>query len=115
MNVEAEGLRPISDPALWVGKDLDQDRSWYFALDEEELRDLQVMAEDVRSRIGEDANALLSLTRQDFRLGAFECTVDRIYDVLKDAFLIVALERCQIGTDSAPFTVMHMIAIETGC
>ena len=81
----------ISDPAFWVGDDLERDRSWFFTLGADETADLVAMARQVKRRLGADPNGLLDMTEQDFPLGASKATVARIYDVLKSGLGIALL------------------------
>lgn len=76
-------LAPVSDPALWVGADLETDRRWFHRLSDGEVASLVQMARRVRPGLGEDANALLGLGREAFDLGAFQGTLQGLYDTLK--------------------------------
>ena len=84
--------QPISDPAVWTGRDLETDRSWLYHLTADEINSLLTMAREARRRIGNDPNGLVELGRDDFDLGAFKPTMELLRHQLKDG-LGVALIR----------------------
>jgi hypothetical protein len=92
VRLPAELGKPVIDPAQWTHHELEQDKSWLYQLSTAEIESLQVMAQNVRAKIGNDPNGLLKLGKDDFNLGAFAPTLQRIRQQLKDG-LGVALIR----------------------
>ncbi len=81
---EARPGQPVVDPACWTAGEIAARDDWILILTEAEISHLEDMAGGIRSRIGEDPNGLLALTREDFDLGPFAATVDRAMDLLRD-------------------------------
>lgn len=76
--------QPVVDPAGWTSPDLDSDLSWMHHLTPAEIDALKSMAAAVRPRLGEDPDGLLSLGKDDFDLGAFAPTLQKVWHDLKD-------------------------------
>ncbi|MFN3735791.1 TauD/TfdA family dioxygenase [Hydrogenophaga sp.] len=84
--------KPVVDPAAWQGADLEQNQSWLYPLESNEIDALLAMAKSVRPLIGNDPNGLLKLGKDAFKLGVFEKRLEEIWQQLKDG-LGVALIR----------------------
>lgn len=61
----------VVDPAQWSGQDMAAREDWCYELNAAQCDALMAMAAGVRKHIGDDANALLTMPREDFDLG--EC------------------------------------------
>ena len=75
---------PVVDSAVWVGAEIDARNDWLYQLSETEIDGLVSMARTVRQKIGDDPNALLTTTAQDFDLGVFANSLTEIRHDLKD-------------------------------
>ena len=76
-------LNTTADPANWTGADIASGRGWLQRLDSIEITDLQKMAATIRPTLDDNPNRLLSLTKHDFDLGAFEPKLRAVFEVLK--------------------------------
>ena len=76
--------KPVTDPAIWTGEDLQENNSWLYLLSSEEVDALLTMAKQVRPLIGSDPNKLLELGKEHFKLGVFQSTLNNIWHQLKD-------------------------------
>ena len=99
----ATTLERVSDRAIWTGADLENSKGWLFTLTDAEIADLKAMADTVRPQIKGDPNALISLDKTLFDLGAFGATLDRVYSELKSG-LGIALVRGLPINDLDPLT-----------
>ena len=54
-------LRPVTDPAIWVGSELDQHPGWLFELTGEEIAGLRAMAGEIGAGLGGDLDQLMAL------------------------------------------------------
>lgn len=60
----AAGIRPIEDPAGWMGSDLQDRTDWQYRFDQNELQELHDALQGVKAR-GQD---IIGVTRRDFPL-----------------------------------------------
>jgi len=94
----------VTDSANWRGTELESGEGWKYVLTDEETDALFQMAVTVRSKIGNDQNALLPLDKKDFDLGAFSPKLDTVYDGLKNGLgvsLIRGLPLARLDTTDA--------------
>jgi hypothetical protein len=80
----AEPGKPVMDPSIWTGKELESRSDWIVPLDQTILDDLKTMASSVRERIGDDPSKLLDLTKDDFDIGSFAGPLGTVRQQLKD-------------------------------
>lgn len=85
--------RPVVDPAIWRGDDLDKTRRWIFELDDRDLGSLMAVARSVRKIIGDDPNGLLALPATAFDFGPFTQTISSIRQELKDGLGAALIRR----------------------
>ena len=71
----------VDDPAVWIGAEIEARDDWLYRLSEAEIDDLALMAGNIRHKFGDDPNALLSTTAEDFDLGGF---ADRLAEIQRD-------------------------------
>jgi len=90
--MSATDLRPVADPANWIGDDLDTNRDWLFTLSGDEVAGLKAMAVGIRPALNDDPDALLRMGAECFDLGVFGARLARVYQQLKGG-LGVALIR----------------------
>lgn len=79
-----DNLGEVLDPASWIGSEISDGEGWQHDLTAEEIASLVAMASSVRNLIGEDQDALLSLEKSDFNLGAFAPKLSSVYEGLRD-------------------------------
>ncbi len=83
--------KPVVDPSIWTKEDLSSSKDWLYRLGKVEIDGLVKMAGRYRNKFGDDPNALLKTTQEDFDLGAFGETLPKIYSQLKDGLGIALL------------------------
>jgi hypothetical protein len=83
--------QPAIDPANWTKADLAATEDWLYKLSDSEVDGLVQMAERYRSRFGDDPNALMQTTKDDFELGVFGETLSAVYAQLKEGLGIALL------------------------
>ena len=83
--------KPVIDPAIWTKEDLAATDDWLYLLSDAEIDGLVKMAADYRAKFGDEPNALLATTKDDFDLDAFGETLPQIYGQLKDGLGIALL------------------------
>ena len=67
---------PIEGAHCWTGRAMTR-QSWFRQVKEEEIKALERMVDQARAQVGDEPNALLDMTSEDFSLGVFA-------DVVKD-------------------------------
>ncbi len=81
--MENNVLRPVTDPAIWVGSELDQRPGWLFELTGEDIAGLRAMAGEIAPGLDGDLDQLMALPAGGFDLGPFGDTLARVYAGLK--------------------------------
>ncbi len=75
---------PVTDPACWTGAEMAARTDWAIDTDATAIADLETMAQEIRARIGDDANGLLHLQPEEFDLGRFAPAIATAKQDLKD-------------------------------
>ena len=89
--------KPVVDPAIWVGEELQGNQSWLYELGSEEINGLLAMARNVRPLIGDDPSRLLALDKSHFNLGVFQHTLASIWRQLRDGMGVALIRGLPLG------------------
>jgi len=95
---------PVIDTAAWHGPAISTAEHWRYSLNAHDIDDLKKMASCIRPLLDNDPNKLLSLSKNQFSLGAFTPSLKQLHTELKQGLGIVLIKGLPIS-EIAPIDV----------